>query len=78
MKFGRKPGKISVTIDEVALEQVKEFKHLESYLSKNYYTKKDTRVRIGIVKNFFTHLKPILTGEFRQATKKKAGQDPGV
>ena len=71
MKFGRKPGMVSKTLDEVALEQVKDFKYLGSYLSENGYTEKDTRVRIGIAKKVFTHLKPILTGGLRQATKKK-------
>ena len=65
MKFGRKPGMISITLDEVALEQVKDLKYLESYFSKNGYTVKDTRVRIGITKNVLTHLKPILTRGLR-------------
>ena len=68
MQFGRKPGK---TLDGVALEQVKDFKYLGSYLSENAYTEKDTRVRTGMAKNVFTHLKPILTGGLRQTTKKK-------
>ena len=71
MKFGRKPGVVSITLDGVAVEQVKEFKYLGSYLSENGYTEKDTRVRIEIANNVFTHFKPILTGGLRQATKKK-------
>ena len=62
---------VSITLDGVALEQVKEFKYLGSYLSEKGYTGKGARVRIGIAKNVFIHLKPILTGGLRQATKKK-------
>ena len=44
MKFGRKPGMVSITLDGVALEQVKDFKYLKSYLLENGYTKKGTKV----------------------------------
>ena len=71
MKYGKKPCMVSITLDGIALEQVKNFKYLGSYLSENGYTGKNTRVRLGIAKNVFTHLKPILTGRFRQETKKK-------
>ena len=71
MKFERKPGMISIILKGVALEQVNDFKYLGSYLSENCYTEKNTRVRIGIAKNLFTHLKPILTVGLKQATKKK-------
>ena len=56
MKFGRKPGMVSITLDGVALEQIKDFKYLGSFFSENGYTEKDIRVRIGIAKNVFTHL----------------------
>ena len=59
IKFGRKPGMVSITLDGVALEQFKDFKYLGSYLSKNGYTEKNTRVRIGIAKNVFTYLKQV-------------------
>ena len=68
LKFGSKPGIDNMIFDGVALELLKD---LGSYLSENGYTKKDTRVRIGIAKNVFTHLKPIFTGGLRQTTKKK-------
>ena len=71
MKFGRTPGMVSITLDGVALEQVKDFKYLESFFSENGYTDIVTRIWIGIAKNVFTHLKPILTDGLRQATKKK-------
>ena len=71
MKLGRKPGVVSITLDGVALEQVKDFKYLESFFPENGYTEKDTRVRIGIAKNGFTHLKPILAAELKQASKEK-------
>ena len=70
MKLGRKPGMVSITLEGVALEQVKDFKYLGSYLSENGNTEKNTWVRIGIDKNVFTHLKPILTGGLRQVNKK--------
>ena len=70
MKFGRKSGMVSITLDEVVLEQIKDFEYLGSYFSENGYTEKNTRVRIGIAKNVFTHLKPILTRGLKQATKK--------
>ena len=65
MKLGRKPGMVSITLDGVALGQVKDFKYLASYFSKNGYTEKDIKVQIGIAKNSFTHLEPILTGGLR-------------
>ena len=71
MNFERKLGMVSITLDRVALEQVKDFKYLESFLSENGSTEKNTRVRIGKAKNVLTHLKSILTSGIRQATKKK-------
>ena len=40
MKFGRKPGMVSIILDGVALEQVKDLKYLGSFFSENSYTEK--------------------------------------
>ena len=49
--------------------------HDQSFLGTLFHVaifrQKDIRVWIGIAKNVFIHLKPILTGGLRQATKKK-------
>ena len=71
MKFSRKPRMVSITLDGVAIEQVKDFKYLEAIFRKMVTPKTKTRVRIGLSKNVFTHLKSILTGGLRRATKKK-------
>ena len=41
MKLGRKLGMVSITLDEVAPEQVKDFKYLGNYFLENGYTEKD-------------------------------------
>ena len=40
MKFGKKPGIVSITLDGVALEQVKDFKYLGNFFGKWLYRKR--------------------------------------
>ena len=53
MKIGIKPSTIKLTVDGEILQQVEEFKYLESILSSSGYTEKDIRVRIGMAKSAF-------------------------
>ena len=71
MKIGRKPSTIKLTVDGEILQQVEEFKYLESILSSSGYTEKDIRVRIGMAKSAFNKLKKLLTGGLKLAVKKR-------
>jgi len=71
MKIGRQPSTIKITVDGKILQQVDEFKYLESSLSSSGYSEKDIRVRVGMAKSVSDKLKKLLIGGLKLEVKKR-------
>jgi len=68
-KTGRVP--CSITVNNTALEQVSQYKHLGSWMTKDGKCEMDIKTRIGMAKDVFWKHKKLLKGNINLQTKKR-------